>query len=287
MAERWEAFPKVTRKMWLVATLILCALPLVVAFALPIPISGRTQAFLGEIDKLSEGDVILWGDSAASIGSYTGPREFWWALWDTIAERGIKVVYTCFDRGAPICAESAVSDNDLVGKWGYEYGTDYVIMPYTPGQEMAMASVAAEDGFRKTYTTDNRGTPIDQIPIFQEVRDLNDVDLVLIFYHQTEYGPMHVRQWCIKYDITGIVIGQFYAVGEFYGTYIKGNLDGGLAMAEFEYLTGYLGEEILKMTMRDLQSLLFIGMLFVGFAWYAVRRASGVTEPTGGIEHER
>jgi len=115
MAERWEAFPKVTRKMWLVATFILCALPLVVSFALPIPISGRTQAFLAEIDKLSEGDVILWGDSSASIGSYTGPREFWWALWDTIAERGIKVVYTCFDRGAPICAESAVSDNDLVG----------------------------------------------------------------------------------------------------------------------------------------------------------------------------
>lgn len=271
MAEQWEAFPKISRKMWLVATIILCFIPLVYPFSLPIPVSGRTEAFFAEIEKLSAGDVILWGDSAASVGSYVGSREFWWALWDTIAERELKVIYTCFDRGASVGAEEAVSDNDLVGKWGYEYGTDYVIMPYTPGQEMAMSSIAAENGFRNTYTTDNRGTSIEAIPIFQEVTDLGDIDLVLIQYHQTEYGPMHVRQWLIQWDIPGIVIGQFYAIGEFYGPYVKGNLDGTLAMAEFEYLTGYLGEEILRMTMRDLQALLVIAMLVVGFVVDAVR----------------
>jgi hypothetical protein len=276
MAEQWEAFPKISRKMWLVATMILCAIPLIYPFALPIPVSGRTEAFFAEIEKLSPGDVILWGDSAAGVGSYVGPREFWWALWDTIAERDLKVIYTCFDRGAPVCAEEAVSDNDLVGKWGYEYGTDYVIMPYTPGQEMAMASIAAENGFRNTYTVDNRGTSIDNLPLFQEVQDLGDIDLVLIFYHQTEYGPMHVRQWLIKWDIPGIVIGQFYAIGEFYGTYVKGNLDGTLAQAEFEYLTGNIGEEILRMTMRDMQALLVIAMLLIGFVVDAVRWRSAI-----------
>ena len=265
MSENWTTFPKVTRKMWLVMTIILCALPLIYPFLLPIPVSGRTQAFLDELDKIPAGGVIIWGDSAAGVGSYVNAREFWWAMWDTICERDLKVIYTCWDRGAPLCGEGMVTDNDIEAKWGYEYGVDYVIMPYTPGQEMAMASVGAANGFRQTYSVDNRGNPIETLPIFQEVTDLNDVDLVFIYYHQTEYGPMHIRQWSIKYDIPAIVVGQFYAVAEFYGTYVFGNLDGTLAQAEFEYLVGIPGEEILKMTMRDMQSLLFIAMLIIGF----------------------
>ena len=274
MSENWTPFPKVTRKMWLVMTIILCALPLIYPFLLPIPVSGRTEAFLGELDKLPAGGVIVWGDSAASIGSYINSREFWWAMMDTIAERELKIIYTCWDRGAPLGGDGMFTDSDIEAKWGYEYGVDYVLMPYTPGQEMAMASVGAENGFRQTYSVDFYGNGIETLPIFQEVRDMNDVDLIFIYYHQTEYGPMHIRQWSIKYDIPTIVVGQFYAVAEFYGTYVFGNLDGALAMAEFEYLVDIPGEEILRMTMRDMQSLLFIAMLAIGFVADAVRRGA-------------
>lgn len=278
MAENWEAFPVITRKKWLIATVILCAIPLLYPFVLPIPVSGRTQAFHDQLVALPPGSVLLWGDSAADVSTYVNAREFWWSLWDTICEHEIKVIFTPWNAGGVLCAEQATAERDIEGRFGYEYGKDYVIMPYLTGQEMAMASIAGVDGFSTGYSTDNRGNPVETLPIFQEVRDLSDVDLILIQYSATEYGPMMIRQWCIKWDISSIVIGQFYAVGEFYGTYVFGNIDKMLAMAEFEYLVGIPGEEILKMTMRDLQSLLLLAMLFAGFGWYAVRRSRGGEE---------
>lgn len=286
MAENWEVSKKITRKRWLTATVILCMIPLIYPFMLPIPVSDRTRAFHDQIDALPPGSVLVWGESAADVSTYTNFRTFYWALWDTLCENEIKVIFTSWNTGAHLCGLRAAEERDIEGRYGYEYGKDYVIMPYLTGQEMAMASIAGEDGFINGYSIDALGNPIGTLPIFQEVRDFSGVDLILISYSATEYGPMMIRQWGIKWDIPSIVIGQFYAIGEFYGIYVWGNIDRMLAMAEFEYLVGIVGEEILRMTMRDLQAWLVIAMLFVGFVWYIVQRTSGVEEQTGGLKRE-
>ena len=57
------------------------------------------------------------------------------------------------------------------------YGEDYVMLGYKAGNEGVLNVIITN--FRKMYPTDARGTDIDSIPIFKEIKSAKDMDLIL------------------------------------------------------------------------------------------------------------
>ena len=264
MAENWEVSKKITRKRWLTATVILCMIPLIYPFMLPIPVSDRTRAFHDQIDALPPGSVLIWGESAADVSTYTNFRTFYWALWDTLCENEIKVIFTSWNTGAHLCGLRAAEERDIEGRYGYEYGKDYVIMPFLAGEESAMAA-SATDLF-SAFATDVRGTPLSAIPMMADIHSMDDADLSIGQYSIFTFGDQYARQFGAKYpDVPLLIIGQYYGIAAYYGTTVFGNVDNTVvAFAEYEYLVGFPGEELAKTEAINTQAFLTLASIVGG-----------------------
>jgi hypothetical protein len=57
------------------------------------------------------------------------------------------------------------------------YGTDYVFLGFKPGKELAIKAIG--ENIPKTFPTDSRGTPTDQIPIMVGYRQAKDFPLLI------------------------------------------------------------------------------------------------------------
>ena len=119
----------------------------------------------------------------------------------------------------------------------YTYGQDYVMLGFKPGGQGVIQVVVSE--IRALYTTDALGTPIDDIPMMQNVRKLNDIDLIL----NISAGFPGLKEW-IQFgaDRSGVEIaGGLTAVSApllypYYPKQLSGIIGGLKAAAEYESL---------------------------------------------------
>lgn len=264
------------RKYWLFLMLVLAVIPVVRPLLLPVYISPQTRDFYNKIMELPPGSVVLIGMEIT-----TPPvdlRTAWDSLVSTMFERDLKLIFLNFEAGGEVACEYIIEWGHNPEKYNLKYGEDYVIMPYLAGEEAAMAAAAAD--FWSAYSTDYYGNPLDELPIFKNVRSIKDVDLAIAYYHIFTFGEMYVRQWPVKYGVPLLVIGQFYGIAPYYGTYVLGNIDATLrAWAEWEYLVGKPGEELTRLDAQNLQGACALVFVFVPLIAWLVR--------TGGREREK
>lgn len=258
------------RRVWLVFMLLAAIIPIVQTLGLPIPVSPQTKAFRNEITKLPAGSIVVFGNTRG--GPPIDVRDFFRALILDLASRNLKVIFLSFLAGGVSASEYMISYSKVESLYGWQYGRDYVIFPYLSGDESAMAAAAAN--FYSAYSTDIRGTPIGNIPIMQNVRSFMDVDLAIAEYGIFTFGDMYVRQWPVKYpNVPLIVIGQYYGIAAYYGKNVVGDVDyTPQARGEYEFLSGFPGEERAKTESNNMQAFLVMGMIFVGLISSAYKR---------------
>ena len=264
------------RKIFYAVMFLLAIIPVLRPFGMPVYISEQTELFYDEIAKLPPGSVVVFGQTL--IEPPVGARTFYYALLSFIYQNDLKVIYVPLGIGGELAAEYASTYGGIVEEYGLEYGEDYVIMPYLAGEETAMAAVATN--FREAYSMDIRGTPIDDIPLLDGIKDFNDIDLAIAQYGIFTFGEMFVRQWAVKFKPI-IVLGQFYGIAPYWGTYVVGNIDGTLrSLAEMEYLVGIPGEELIRLDSMNLQGAFTIIMIIGSIIVWAVG-ARGLAERLG------
>jgi hypothetical protein len=84
---------------------------------------------------------------------------------------------------------------------------------------------------------------------------------------------MFIRQWPVKYGIRTIGFATYVNVAYVYGEHVHGCISELRGEAEFELLTGFLGEEVAKMDARNLQFyLLFVFIIWGAAATYITKR---------------
>jgi len=126
---------------------------------------------------------------------------------------------------------------------------DYVILPYLTGEESALALIA-----ENMWATgvDYQGTPLSEIPLMQTVKKLSDADLILMGYSGT-YGSYFQRQWVVRYsdaERPPILTWMGYADwAALYPRYVQG---ANLRSVDTQILTGYLGEDVIKLDASNL-----------------------------------
>lgn len=92
------------------------------------------------------------------------------------AKKKIKVVGLSYlILGGADMAEAVMSD--IGREQNLEYGTDYVNLGFKSGAPAPMIRLASD--FHGTFPLDNRGTPVADIPLMQEVHSYADIDFIV------------------------------------------------------------------------------------------------------------
>jgi hypothetical protein len=76
-----------------------------------------------------------------------------------------------------------------------EYGEDYVNLGYKPGWEGVIKVIVTD--LRELYTTDDKGTNVDQIPMMDGINSVQDFDLVI----NVSAGYAGTKEW-VQYAAT-------------------------------------------------------------------------------------
>ena len=230
---------------------------------LPISVSRETKDFYNRIMSLKPGDTVLWGFENAVIGSYTEKKTAMRAVAQTIAKQKANIVWVSFYPHTPTQLLEFVEYSGLTKPpFNYKYGENLVVMPFLAGEETAMAAIAAS--LKGTYATDAKGTPVGNIPLLKKIDKITDFNLVLIEFGIFTFSDMFMRQWPAKYNIQVISMSTYSVVASYYGSYVVGDLDLVRGNAEFEKLTGILGEEIVYMDIRNINCGITLALVAIG-----------------------
>jgi len=242
------------RKVFYAVLFILAIVVVIYPLKLPIYTAVQTRSFVERLNQLQPGDIVFWGNTM--VGPPIETRTYYQSMFSYLFSKNIKLIIVNFAAGGESASEYMLSYGGTVSKYNYVYGENYVIMPFLAGEELAMSGIAKN--FRTVYSTDYKGTPINNIPVLNGINGFNDIDLAIATYSIFTYGDMYVRQWAVEFKPI-IVVGQFYGIAAYYGKYVIGNVDGTLrAQAEFELLVGMPGEELSRNDAQNLQGLVTI-----------------------------
>jgi len=240
MASLGKILEKITYRRLALLIVVVALIPILFPIGLPLPVDQTTINFKKEIDILPKGSVVAFGVQITGAGAVPDAIDY---LTDTsryLAERGLKVLYVGFADVSPSTVQTAIQHSGVETKYGWKYGEDYVITPYLPGDEPAIASFAA--GVQTAVAADYFGTSVDKLPLMKGLKTLNDFQLAISYYGSYTYVDMFARQWATKYpSVPWIVIGILPTVAPYYPTLCRGVLDQARGMAEFEVIAGLPG----------------------------------------------
>jgi hypothetical protein len=262
--------------------MVLAILPMFVNITLPMTVTQQTKDYYNQVKALKPGDRILVGLASEVAGGWIGSRDATRAIFESFIERGAKFIFICLGPAATGEAEYVVSYTNFA-KFGYKYGDDYVISPYIAGEETAMSKVAAD--MRGAFPLDYYGNDVSKLAVMNGVFALKDVQMIELRPCKYEMPSQYVRQWASKAWLENRIptISELLAtlIQSWYGVYIFGNLDELRGFGEFEYLTGKGGEELFRVTGRNVITYGAFVLIFAGIVDYRLRSMRAKTKVSG------
>jgi hypothetical protein len=255
---------------------------LVSGITLPLKIGPITIDAYNEIEALQPGDRVAWAQNCA-FGTYIDKRDAYRAMvYHAIIEKDAKLILFSFDPDAPqLNAALMVYCEPALTAAGKEYGVDWIIMPFLAGEESALA--AAAKNMRVCGNDLIEGRPLNEFPIMEGIYTMDDIPLTWNDAGSFTFVEMWIRQWPSAYGNRAIGTMVFATVAPVYGIYVHGYLDGNRGYAEYEKLTGYAGDHLIKMDMRNAQGIAIIAIVLMGNITYFARRRLGLA-PIAGVE---
>lgn len=237
-----------------------------------------------EIEQLEEGDKVLmaFDFDPASEGELEPMAT---AFVRHCCEKNVKMYFLSLWPVGPQMIEDSI---DRVIRTDFPqlvYGQDYVNLGFKSGQEGVIKVIVTD--LRQLYTTDARGTNVDQIPMMRDVENIRNMDLIV----NVSAGYPGTKEW-VQYaatpypDEVTVVGGCTGVQAPLLYPYIPEQLPGLLAAikgaAEYEklvldkYAEGepdprYL-EGIRRMGPQLVAHLLMIGLIVLGNVIYFMER---------------
>lgn len=165
----------------------------------------------------------------------------------------------------------------------YKYGTDYVNLGFKPGNEGAIKVIQTD--LKKLYSTDFRGTNINEIPMTRDIRNLRNFDLIV----SVSTGYPGAKEW-VQYGgdpaqvpmVAGLTAVQTPLNFPYYPRQILGILGGIKGAAEYEAAlqagyekyreTRYTWEAQARMGPQTFAHILIIALIILGNVTFFVER---------------
>ena len=266
---------KVDRRWIFVVIGLAVLLPLFFPLGLPIRATNATQLVYDAVDDLEPNSKVL---VSFEYGPSTKPEIHPMAIGILrhLFTNNQKVYVTCLWPDGQFMAEDALTEI-AEQEFGLTYGEDYVLLGFRPGNEAVVKGIVSN--LRKLYTTDARGTLVDQIPMMANVNKVKDFD----FIFSASAGYPGTIEW-VQYaaDPTGVPMStgttsiQVNDVMPYVQSgQVKGILAGMPGAAEYEALIGSPGIGTSGMDAQSIAHLVIVIFIVFGNITYFIetRRA--------------
>ncbi len=266
---------KVDRRWIFVVIGLAVLLPLFFPLGLPIRATNATQLVYDAVDDLEPNSKVL---VSFEYGPSTKPEIHPMAIGILrhLFTNNQKVYVTCLWPDGQFMAEDALTEI-AEEEFGLTYGEDYVLLGFRPGNEAVVKGIVSN--LRKLYTTDARGTLVDQIPMMANVNKVKDFD----FIFSASAGYPGTIEW-VQYaaDPTGVPMStgttsiQVNDVMPYVQSgQVKGILAGMPGAAEYEALIGSPGIGTSGMDAQSIAHLVIVIFIVFGNITYFIetRRA--------------
>ena len=250
-------------------------LPLFFPLGLPIRATNATQRVYDAVEELAPNSKVL---VSFEYGPSTKPEihPMAIAILRHLFTNNQKVYVTCLWPDGQFMAEDALTEI-AEQEFGLTYGEDYVLLGFRPGNEAVVKGIVRN--LRKLYTTDARGTLVDQIPMMANVNKVKDFD----FIFSASAGYPGTIEW-VQYaaDPTGVPMStgttsiQVNDVMPYVQSgQVKGILAGMPGAAEYEALIGSPGIGTSGMDAQSIAHLVIVIFIVFGNITYFIetRRA--------------
>lgn len=244
---------------WIVLVVVF-VIPLVHPLGLPLNITSATTAAYQFLDNLPAGSVVF-----QSIGFNPATDAECWPQMQVIVKhlmsKHIKIIFYPYMQEGGMYAQR-VRDS-IAPAYGYEYGTDYVTLPFKAGGETAVAGMK---DFYTIFTDDNYGAPIKDMPIFQGFQGMQDL-AAIVPVTGSDDPVYYVRYIEALYHTTIIacgtapllpVINPFIAAKQ-----IKSSVIGLSGAAEYEALAKIPGTATGSMDAQSMGHLLIVLLIIL------------------------
>lgn len=263
------------------------AIPILLGLQFPEKPSQLARNVFNEIENLQPGDKVLMAwDFDPSTEGELGPMATAFAR--HCCEKKVKMYFLTLLPVGPQMVENTIEDVIRKDFPELVYGEDYVNLGYKSGYEGVIKVIVTD--LRGLYTTDARGTNIDQIPMCKDVENVQEMDLIV----NVSGAYPGTKEW-VQYAVTPypdkikMVAGCTGVQAPLLYPYIPEQLSGLLGAikgaAEYESLVvkNYLGDDVeqkylegkRRMGPQLVAHLLMIALIVLGnWIYFAQRRSA-------------
>jgi hypothetical protein len=188
-------FLKTLDRRWIFLLMFLAvAIPILGEVRFPEKPSGLAKSTFEEIEKLQPGSkVLLSFDFDPASEGELGPMAT--AFVRHCAEKQLKMYFMALWPVGPQMIDDAISKVIFTKFPHLVYGDDYLSLGFKAGNEGVIKVIVTN--LRQMYTTDDKGTPLDAIPMMQGIRSVRDFDLVI----NVSAGYAGTKEW-VQYGVT-------------------------------------------------------------------------------------
>ena len=183
-ASLWQRMQSIDRRVIYALLLLVIIVPLLVpqlGTSVPIIPSQQSRDFYNTIEKLAQDDpqhnklVIVDGWWAAG----TQGENKWQAqaILTHLMQRRIHFATLSFEPQNKTLTQKLAQS--LAAKYHYVYGQDYVLWGYRPQFVPTLKGLASPNGLQDAIKVDQNGTPIGQIPVMKNIKDLKDIGAII------------------------------------------------------------------------------------------------------------
>ena len=175
----WVKMQKIPNNAILAVFIICMVLPVLVPLNLPIGVPKMTRDFYDYILNLPEGSVVVFMSQLSGF-NYGDLAPLCAATLNLLlnAPNNLKIIVLHPYADCVQFWQIMKKEYGIELPPGKEYGVDYVEFGFYVGAERGWATTC--DDFKAMFPTDRYGTPIEELPIMENVHSAADWDLVLL-----------------------------------------------------------------------------------------------------------
>jgi hypothetical protein len=254
---------RVDRRILFAIIAVCVTVPLLTGARMKMSITPPVRGLYDAINRLEPGSTV-WLAADYDPGSMPELYPMNIALVDHLMSREIKIISASLWSPGPPLSQRILES--IGPKYGKTYGVDYVNLGFKEGREAVMLSTA--ENIRGTFPQDFFGTPWEQIPMLERVRNLRDLEMIV----SVSAGYPGMKEWIQQVGTRyGVTIGggvTAVTAPEMYPYIQSGQLVGLLAgmkgAGEYEQIVNRPGLGVAGMVAQSSVHLMVVA--FIAFA---------------------
>lgn len=228
-------------------------------------ISEITKTVYDTIESLPPGSIVMCGGGGVFAFDLESSAGLIPAL-QQMARLKLRVVFYPMwietMQFSKYCVDTTRVDQKYGGPW--KYGTDYVILPYIPGNEVGLTAFLKNP--HGTVSTDYAGIPISQLPLMNDLNSSKDIALWICAQWD---GVTILRYVTGEFGIKVLWFAQSSAFAAFnpYMQIYPGKVyitNGVLGGTQYETLVGTTGLGHAALDSNAIFMIMFIGFILAG-----------------------